>query len=268
MPPQISANDVVVRQGGKVRPVLSWEPAQSSARSLDLIILIDEALPNNVATRWDDFEKFLTSLPANAHVGVAYANRGSVQFAQQPTLNHAQAAKSFRNPADVDPQMSGIYQSVQTLAHAWPANKNGHVILLLSSGYGSEPSGGPSNWENMISMQNAINETQGKGIIVYSIFARASDRYKLNPAVISWGQSGLGHLSKVTGGKAFIFGEQTPPSFQPYLQELLQLLGQQYTLTFQAQLATKAGFVPLEIDLKTSSVQVHFPARVYVPGTK
>jgi hypothetical protein len=266
-PPPISGGDIVVRQAGKPRPVISWEPAQTSARALDLVVLIDDALPANVATRWDEFEKFLSSLPANAHVGIAYGNRGEIQFAQQPTLNHAQAAKAFRNPAALAMKDSAIYQSVETLSRAWPNNQNQRVILLLSSGYDVNEHAGP---ESTISLKGAVNEAQRRGIVVYSIYARPSLQSNLNPAELLFGQNNLIHLATATGGKAFIFGlgDQTPPSFQPYLQELLQLLGEQYLLTFQAQPANKPGFAPLEVSSKNNSVQLHFQESVFTPGPK
>jgi hypothetical protein len=248
--------------------VISWESAQSSAHGLDLVILIDDALPNNVATRWDEFENFLTSLPANAHEGVAYANRGTIQFAQQPTLNHAQAAKALRNPAGVEIQNSAIYGSVQTLAHAWPANKNRRVILLLSSGIDYNSGAGPVRPDDLIPLQNAISEAQAKRIVVYAIYARPYIPSNLNRYLPDVGQSALISLSDETGGKAFIFGDQNPPSFKPFLDEFLQALSQQYTLTFQSQPESKPGFAPLHVAVEANSVQVRSPARVYVSGTK
>src|SRR5580658_9463104 len=139
-PPAVPKDDVVARQGGKVRPVIAWEAAQPTTRGMDLVILIDDELPLKVVSRWEDFMNFVNALPANVHVGVAYANRGAVNFVQQPTLNHAAAAKAIRDPLNIDLRSDVIYQSLQTLAGEWPNNQNRHEILLLSSGYDSTAS--------------------------------------------------------------------------------------------------------------------------------
>ncbi len=277
-PPAVPKDDVVVRQNGKVRPVISWDPVKTISRGTDLVILIDDELPFHVTTRWDDFQNFVTSLPANVHVGIAYANKGAVNFVQQPTLNHDAAAKAFRDPISIDIQSDAIYQSLQTLAREWPANQNRHEIVLLSSGYdysvavarisGVGSTGGLQP-DQSIPIQSAIEDLQGKGIVVYSLYANLSSTPQNVPqAQVDWGQGGLEEVSKMTGGKTFAFGNGTPLSFKPYLDEIDQLLQQQYALVFRAQPANKGGFAALEVKVENSSVQVHAPARVFVPGGK
>ncbi|HEV3218680.1 MAG TPA: hypothetical protein VGZ48_02855 [Candidatus Acidoferrales bacterium] len=268
-PPAIPKDDVVARQGGKVRRVLAWEPAQPGGRGMDLVILIDDELPFHVATRWDDFENFVTALPANVHVGVAYANKGAVNFTQQPTLNHAAAAKAFREPLNIDLHSDAIYQSLQHLAAEWPANQNRHEILLLSSGYDYDGASGGGRPDDSIPLQGAVNDLQGKGITVFSFYANPSSTpQNVTVYMAQWGQGALEHVSTVTGGKAFIFGDGTPPTFQPFLQELAQILGQQYSLTFQAERGSKGAFASFEVKVEENNVQVHAPARVFVPGMK
>jgi hypothetical protein len=268
-PPVVAKNEVVARQAGKVRPVLAWEPAQTSTRGLDLVILIDDELPFHVTSRWDDFESFVNTLPANSHVGVAYANKGDVIFAQQPTVNHATAAKAFRNPANVELRSDAIYQSLQKLAAEWPANQNRHEILLLSSGYDSGGATGGQRPVDSIPVQDAVKDLQAKGIVVYSFYANpSSDPSTVTVGMAQWGQGGLEQLSTTTGGKTYSFSDGTPQSFAPWLQEVQQLLGQQYSLTFQAQPLGKVGLVAFEVKMENSGVQVHAPARVLVPGGK
>jgi hypothetical protein len=267
-PPAVPKEDVVLRQSGKVRPVIAWEPAQpSGGRGLDLVILIDDELPFKVTSRWDDFMNFVNSLPANVHVGVAYAKGGAVQFTQQPTLNHAAAAKAFRDPASVDLRGQTIYRSVQALAGEWPANQNRHAILLLSSGI--DMSSSAADPAQSVPVLAAVDDVQGKGITVYAFYANPSSTPQ-NVTVTSaqWGQGALESLATSTGGKLFTFSDGTPQSFAPWLTEVGQLLGQQYSLTFQAQPLGKAGLAPIEVKVENSSVQVHAPKQVFVPGGK
>jgi hypothetical protein len=266
-PPAVPKEDVVVRQSGKVRPVISWEPAKSGARGLDLVILIDDELPFHVTTRWDDFRDFVNSLPANVHVGVAYARGGAVQFTQQPTLNHETAAKAFRDPANLELRTQALYRSVQALAAEWPANQNRHVILLLSSGL--DTSSSSADPAQSISVQAAVTDVQGKGITVYAFYANPSTTPQdVTVTTAQWGQGALESLTTSTGGKLFTFSDGTPQSFAPWLTEVGQLLGQEYSLTFQAQPLGKAGFAPIEVKVENSAVQVHAPSRVFVPGGK
>jgi len=268
-PPAVPKDEVVARQAGKVRPVLAWEPGQAGARGLDLVILIDDELPPKVASRWEDFEKFVTELPANVHVGIAYANKGDVKFAQQPTTNHEAAAKAFHDPANIDFRYDAIYASLSNLARIWPNNQNRHEILLLSSGYDQPTASGTMDPAQSIPVQAAVTDLQGKGIVVYSFYANLSSQpQNVSVMEVQWGQGGLEQVSTTTGGKVFSMGDGTPPSFQPFLQELLQLLGQQYSLTFQAQPLGKAGLAAFEVKVENNGVQVHAPTRVFVPGGK
>jgi hypothetical protein len=145
-PPPITQADVVVRQGNKDRPVIAWEPVSPSDPKLDLVIVIDDSLTNGVATHWTEVASFLEALPAGARTAVAYANRGAIQLAQQPTTDHSVAAKALHNPAGLVVQDASIYESVQALVHAWPSRPGRRVILVISSGYDSKFPG--SVWDD------------------------------------------------------------------------------------------------------------------------
>jgi hypothetical protein len=182
-------------------------------------------------------------------------------------LNHAAAAKAFRDPASVDLRGQTIYRSVQALAGEWPANQNRHAILLLSSGI--DMSSSAADPAQSVPVLAAVDDVQGKGITVYAFYANPSSTPQ-NVTVTSaqWGQGALESLATSTGGKLFTFSDGTPQSFAPWLTEVGQLLGQQYSLTFQAQPLGKAGLAPIEVKVENSSVQVHAPGRVFVPGGK
>lgn len=266
-PPQIPVTDVVVRQGNKDRPVIIWEPANSNDPKLDLVVMIDDSLANSVATRWDELSAFLVALPAGTRTAVAYANRGAIQMAQQPTVNHVLAAKALRNPAGLVVQDSSIYESVQALVHAWPSREGRRVILLVSSGYDSKFPG--TVWDDWPTMQEAIQEAQCKGVVVYSIYAKPFTPATLNPAQLECGQQALGFLSLATGGQAFYdLGFENAPSFQPYFQKIQKSLEQQYLLTFRAEPARKAQFVLLHVSSANKSAQIRYQSSVFVPAAK
>lgn len=264
-PPQITQADVVVRQGNKDRPVIAWDPANPSDPKLDLVIVIDDSLANGVATHWNEVAGFLNALPPGARTAIAYANRGAIQLAQQPTADHALTAKALRNPAGLVVQDASIYESVQALVRGWPSRPGRRVILVISSGYDSKFPG--SVWDDWPTMQKAIEEAQRKGVVVYSIYAKPFTPAALNQAQLEWGQQALNFLSLATGGQSFYsLGFETPPSFDPYLQKIQRELAQQYLLTFQADPSAKPGPYMLHVAAANKTAQLRSQARVFVPA--
>jgi VWFA-related protein len=267
-PPLIPIRDVIVHQNNKVRHVISWEPVNPADPKLDLVIVIDDALANSLATRYGAIRSFLAALPAGARVAVAYANRGTIQLAQQTTTDHGLAAKALRNPAGVQINDNSPYESIEFLARGWPARQGRRVMVFISSGIDIHSSGEGPNPEDWITMRKAIDATQTKDVVIYSIFARPFMESSLTESMLSKGQDGLNYLSTQTGGKAFYAGLASDPDFNPYFHEIQKDLEQQYTLTFQAEPGAKAGFAELRVALETKTPQLRYPARVFVPAEK
>lgn len=267
-PPPLSQNDVVVHQGSKVRRVISWESTSEGDPKLDLVVVIDDSLANSVATRWNELEHFLADLPAGARAGVAYANRASIQMAQQPTADHVLAAKALRDPAGVRIENASPYESIQALIRAWPSRQGRRVILLISPGL-DRTFPGNGTIEDLPNVLNAVNEAQRKGVEVYSFYARSTAPLVGSGTPFVGAQFALESLSAATGGKAFYHADvETPPSLQPYLHEIQQNLLHQYILTFEADPGAKAGFAWLRVSTEIKAVQLRYPARVYVSTTK
>jgi len=267
-PAAIPLRDVIVHQNNKVRPVLTWEPVNPSDPKLDLVVVIDDSLANSLATRYDELRTFFAALPAGSRVAVAYANRGAIQLAQQSTTDHALAAKAMRNPAGVQLDDDSPYESIESIAHGWPARQGRRVMIFISSGIDIHSAGSGQNPEDWVTMQKGVEAAQDKGVVIYSIFAKPFMSSTVTDFMLSKGQDGLNYLSTQTGGKAFYAGLQSDPSFQPYLREIQKDLEQQYLLTFQAEPGTKAGFAQLRVSLETKSPQIRYPARIFAPAAK
>jgi len=267
-PAPIPIRDVIVHQNNKVRHIAAWEPVNPADPKLDLVIVIDDALANSLATRYEELRTFLAALPAGARVAVAYANRGAIQLAQQTTTDHALAAKALRNPAGVQIDDDSPYESIESLAHGWPARQGRRVMIFISSGVDIHSAGGGQNPEEWVTMHKAIDAAQNKGVIIYSIFAKPFMSSSVNDFMLQKGQDGLNYLSTQTGGEAFYAGLASDPSFSPYFQEIQKDLDQQYSLTFQAEPGAKAGFDELRVSLESKFPQLRYPARVFVPTAK
>jgi len=267
-PAPIPISDVIVHQNNKVRHIDSWEPVNPADPKLDIVVVIDDALANSLATRYDELRNFLAALPAGSRVAVAYANRGSIQLAQQTTTDHAVAAKALRNPAGVQLDDDSPYESIESLARGWPARQGRRVMVFISSGVDFHSAGSGQNPEEWITMRKAIDAAQNKGVIIYSIFAKPFMSSTVNDFMLQKGQDGLNYLSTQTGGKAFYAGLASDPSFGPYFQEIQKDLDQQYSLTFQTEPGKKPEFAELRVNLETKSPQLRYPARIFVPAAK
>src|ERR1700733_2497892 len=112
-PPAVPLRDVIVHQNNKVRPVISWEPVNPSDPKLDIVVVIDDALANTLATRYPEVRNFFAGLPAGSRLAVAYANRGAIQLALQTTTDHTLADKASRTP--FCPQIANLrtYQLIE-----------------------------------------------------------------------------------------------------------------------------------------------------------
>ena len=267
-PPKISLNEVVVKQDGRNRRVLNWEPAQGANAKLDLVVRVDDSLSARVASQWSELQSFIRTLPSDARVAVAYANFGAARFQQEFTTDRDLAAKAFQIPAGMSGTSNGIYDSVADLIKKWPETHNRRAIILISSGidltdgvFETQPAiNGP--------LQKAIDQAQKSGVMVYSLFASGNGRLENNSFLISNGQGCLGRLAAETGGDSFFLGLDTPVSFRPFLQDIAKLSGQQYVLTFLAIPGAKAGYAHLRVTVENNGVELLAPDRVYVPGVR
>jgi hypothetical protein len=267
-PQQFGKNDVTVRLGNKDRPVLSCEPTNSSEPKLDLVIVVDDALVPSTAGQWNDVKSFLANLPPGARVAIAYARRGAIEIAQQPTPDHALASAALRTPAGADMIEGSPYESLQSLIRGWPSRQGRREIVFISSGidyYSGAFSAEATDWP---SLEKAVDQAQLKGITIYSIFAKPTQLQGTYEANVALGQNALNHLSMATGGKAFYAGITIEPSFQPFLQEIQKDLERQYLLTFQAEPGPKAGFSDIRISPANKSLQIRYSSRVFVPAAK
>jgi len=265
-PPEVTRQDVLVRQESERRPVLDWFPAQGERAGLDLTVLVDDSLSGAMAPRMAEIAGFIRSLPPTTRVAVIYASQGGISVLQDFTSDHDLAAKALRIPHGGFKYSQSIFQSVAWLeAHSPPGNYR-RAILLFSDGIdvyhgfsGTLPS--PS-----IDLEHAVEQGQRAAINVYAMFASAASPLSRYTAFIANGQNSLARLAEETGGEAFFSGSTTPQDFKPFLEELTQILGRQYVLTFQAKLGPKPGYKRIQITTELPGARIIGPAHVYLPA--
>ncbi|MHB8486331.1 MAG: vWA domain-containing protein [Candidatus Acidiferrales bacterium] len=264
-PPALERIDVSVHQDNRPRPVVNLIPANSPKASLDFVILVDDSLNTALGTQFSDIKNFIRSLPEGSRVAVAYAANGTATMQQDFTTDRAAAEKAIRLPNGQFQGSSGIYFAVDDLIKKWPEGAARREVLLISDGidlsYGVDATSPGLNSP----LEQAISAAQRNNITIYSLFASGAGIVARNGFLILNGQGCLGKLTLDTGGDSFFLGFQTPVAFRPFLQQLTELLGQQYLLTFRAALPQKAGFHDLKVSTEMSGVELMAPSRIYLP---
>ena len=96
--PVINREDVMVYQGHDRAKVTDWLPLQGEHAGLQLFILIDDAASSSLGSQLEDIRQFINAQPSTTAIGVAYMRNGTADILQNPTNDHAQAAKALRLP--------------------------------------------------------------------------------------------------------------------------------------------------------------------------
>jgi VWFA-related protein len=262
----VTKEDVLVRQGDSRRPVVSWVPAGNDQASLDLVLLIDDSLDTGVGTNLDDLQKFIRSLPEGTRVAVAYAQNSNANLRQNLTADREEAAKAVRLPLGMRDTAQSPYLALVDLLGRLPQTQGRRAVLLISDGIDLFRGVSGSSPANNTELQRAIERSQRQNVQVYTLFASGSGRFRRNTFLVGNGQGALSRLALETGGEAYFQGFSTPVSFEPFLKELNQALGQQYLLTFRAAPVEKASYQRVRITTEAPGVELMAPTRVWVPA--
>lgn len=262
--PEITREDVVVRQGKERLQVSDWLPLRGEHGGLELFILLDEALsPTSLGPQLQDLERFISSQPETTAVGIAYMRDGTVDISQNLTREHAQAAKALRLPLGTLGAMASPYLSIGDLIKRWPEGKVRREILVVSDGIDRFGGVGPANPY----VDTVIEEAQRAGVIIHGIYATGVGHYGHMYWRFWWGQNYLSQVAGETGGEAYFLGFGNPVSFAPFLEDLTRRLNHQYLLTFLAKPEKKPGLQSVKLWTEVQNVELVAADRVYVPAT-
>jgi hypothetical protein len=255
--PEVSSEDVVVRQGKDRLQVTGWTPASGDRAGLDLFILIDDATNPSLGSQLDDFRAFINAQPPTTSVGVGYMRNGTVQITQNFTTDHSQAANALRLPLASSGAYGSPYLSVIDLMKRWPAHPNRREVVMVTDGIDRFRGGPRYRGLSFISpdVDSASLVAQRTGTIIHTIFARGVGRLAGNFWEITNGQNGIAKLSEETGGESYYLGTQNPVSFKPYLDELQRTLDNQRLLDFNAIPGKKSGLRYVELTTKVAGVE-------------
>jgi hypothetical protein len=259
--PPIEMQDIQVKEAGERRPVESFTPLAQSG--MQLMFLIDDSARGTFDTEIPTLKQFITSLPPNFEVAVAYMRNGMAAMTANWTRDHAAAANGIRvafgpGGADVSP-----YDSLTDAVKKWPADVNNQRKELIMISSGVEALGGGWNPENPY-VDAGIHSAQQAGIVVYTIYSPSVGHMGHGFWRNTWGQNFLSMLSDSTGGESYMIGFGSPVSFQPFLQEIASQWPNQYRLTFMAKPENKAGLQPLKVSIPEKDASLAAPDRVFI----
>ncbi len=215
--PEVSRDDVTVKQGSTRLQVTGWAPATGDRAGLDLFVLMDDASDPVLGSQLDDLRSFINAQPSITSVGVGYMRNGTVQITQNFTTDHNQAAKALRLPIASTGAYGSPYLSVMDLMKRWPAGSNRREVVMVTDGidrFRREPHYQGFGYISP-DVDSASRMAQRTGTIIHTIFARGVGRWGSNFWEITNGQNNIAKLSDETGGESYFLGTQNPVSFRP-----------------------------------------------------
>jgi len=264
--PEVTGNDVIVKQGKVALPVTGWTAAREDRAGLELFILLDDASDLRVLSQFDDIRAFINSQPASTLVGVGYIHNGTVDIVQNFTPDHSLAAMSLRPPFAYGGGFQSPFLSVTDLINRWPVSRNRREIVMISDGIDWLHS-----WPNTRGLGNispdvdsASNAAQRTGTVIDTIYTPGVGRRSRNYWEITNGQNNIARLSDATGGESYFLGPHSPVSFRPYLDDINMALTNQFILEFQPIPGKRAGMRYVSLSTPIPGVELDAADGVWI----
>src|ERR1041384_7616917 len=138
---------------------------------------------------------------------IGYLRTGSLQVKQKFTNDLERAASVLRPPigfASASPYNPYV-EVIEALKKFESQPLGRRAILLVSDGLDVSRGVDSSSPAQSIDLQRAINESQRRGVAIYSFYA-PTQLAAANPSLVANAQSSLSRLSDETGGHPFFQG--------------------------------------------------------------
>ena len=261
--PAVRKEDVTITQGKQRDKVLAWQSVLSPEVGAQVFVLIDDSLSSSeMGSKLNDIRDFISAQPVSVLVGIAYMRNGTALVAQNPTSEHALAAKALRLSIGDGGSSPSPYFALQDLLKRWPQSNSAREVIMITDGI-------DRFWDGVglddPYLNSAIEEAQRGGVVVNALYARSGGHFGHSPWMINWGQNYLSEMADATGGEAYYVGNDTPPSFRPYFTDLTERISHQLLLTFEAQPGRKSGFERIKLSTEVPNVELVTQRQVYVP---
>ena len=257
--PSPNREDFIAYQRHERLRVTDVVPLQGDHAGLELFILLDDASGLSLGSQLGDLRQFIQAQPAKTAIGIGYMRNGTVDIVQNFTADHSQAAQALRLPLSALGVMGSPYLSLSDLIQRWPGNSTRREVVLVTSGI--DPLG---MWPTNPYLDSAIEHAQRNGIVVYAIYTPGGGHAGHSFWRMNWAQNHLAQIAEETGGEAYMLA---PVSFEPYLADIAERLGHQYSVTVLMKPGNKAGFREVRFATEVPNADLVSASRVYVPGS-
>jgi hypothetical protein len=217
-----------------------------------------------VDTQLAELRSFILQQPASTFIAVGYIHNGTVQTTQSLTPDHTGAAKAVGMPIGNSSGQASPYFSLEDLLKHWqpdPARPR-REVMMITSGIDLYSPGSVDPY-----LDEAIEQMQRAGILVYSIYTPGSGQTGHSSWMANWGQNNLSRISGETGAESYDLGLVPAASFKPYFDNISRQLDHQYLLTFVAKPERKAGLQPVKLSTEVPDTKLVGAGRVYVPAS-
>lgn len=263
-PPELTRDDVMVYEGHDRDRVTDWVPAQGEHAALEFFILIDDSSSVSLGSQLDDIRQFINAQSSTTLIGVAYMQNGVAQVVQNPTTDHAQAAKALRLPMGIVGAEASPYFSLQDLIKRWPQSTARREVLMVTDGIDWFGGSGPQDPY----VDEAIADAQRAGVIVFDIYMPGQGHAAHSYWRYYWAQIYLSQVADETGGESYYINfTGAPVTFSPYMEGVMQRLSHQYCLGFIPKPEKKAGFRRVRLKTEVPNAELVAASQVYVPAT-
>jgi len=264
--PEVTQRDVMVYEGHDRDQVTDWVPAQGEHAALELFILLDDGSDTNIGTQLEGIRKFINAQAPSTLVGVAYMQNGIAKVEQNPTSDHAVAAKALRLPMGSPGVNSSPYFSLSDLIKRWPQSSARREVVMVSDGidrfYGAGDLQDPY-------LDAAVDDALRAGVVVYDIYTPGAGHFGHSHWLNYWGQIYLSKVAEETAGESYYIGfTGSAVSFDPYLEDIRHHLDHQYWLTFTPKPQKKSGWQKIKVTTEVSNAQLVSAPRVHVQAAQ
>lgn len=255
--------DVRVLEGHDRLRVTDWVPLKGSHADLELLVLIDEATGQTVASQFNDLRQFMSAQPDTTAIGVGYMEFGTVRMAQNFTKDHDAAGKALRIPLGETAGGASPFLSVSDAVKRWPETKARRAVFLISDGIDPLQPGIQDSY-----LDQAIETAQRTGTQIITIYASGAGHFGHTLWRVNQGQNNLSELSDKTGGESYFQGFETPVAFAPFLEEFAERLTHQYLLTFLIKPGKKPSYRHVRLETEVPNAELVTADQVFVPAAK
>lgn len=260
--PTIPQTDVSAKINGKDSAITGWQPFKGANDSLELVVLMDSGA-RNIGRQLEEIAHFIQNQGPDTKVALGFMQNGRAVLAGPLSADHKQVSSELHLP--IGPT-TNPYFSVSDLAQNWPSQdrKARREVILISDGV--DPENRRFDPEDPY-MEAAIKDSLKAGMVLFSIYWHSGPGGE-NAVTSDGGQSLLSELSQATGGNSYWSGSANPVSFQPYFDDVMKRLDNQYGIEFKAHLDRKPTVETFKLKVEGIGLQVTAPQQVYVdhPG--